>query len=579
MNPATSPANELYESPVPGVKPEQVIETGPGLKDNDLFELITGDDVMALLITDSGFRQSWDLLFAACPWATVFQSRAFITAWYQAYREEHYPVLIKAVENGQLKGLLPMVLLDTKVYDEHTPAKKGRIAFAGHYESLYQTWLAAPSDGDAFIKKALTELLERFPNHTISLRFVPRGTPLDWVKKDKQWQQYCILQTHTRPLIKLSHTEEEKIFQRRKHFKHKFNRLKRAGEVQFETIKDLHSFESSLPEMAVMYDFRQSALFNKSPFTEDPAYKELMLELFRLQLLHVTVLKLNGKMIAAIVAVGEKDWMYLAGINCHSPVNARWFSPGFLHFILLSQQLSEEGYNFFDLTPGYDTYKDELANDHDEVHELVISGKPAFRLKRRLRKWVHARLIAAGKRPMTAELSLKWFMYLLKHRTPGSLLKELLRRLQRKEKQQRYWLQAYTPAATGISLKKDDLTDLQEFATRKKSNLSKWEFLGNAAYRLERGQHCYTWVENGRLLACAWFSYQDPQAAKKDDKPENDNTIELLELYCHADAKDRLTGFVNEVIDRAVNKEKKNYLQTSEPLFWKALELAGGKKV
>jgi hypothetical protein len=128
-------------------------------------------------------------------------------------------------------------------------------------------------------------------------------------------------------------------------------------------------------------------------------------------------------------------------------------------------------------------------------------------------------------------------------------------------------------------LKKDDLVDLQEFTSGKRSDLTRWEFLSNAAFRLERGQHCYTWVENGTLLACAWVSYQDVQSAKKDDRPENDNTIELLGLYCHANGKDRLTGFVNEVINSAVNKEKKNYFSTNEPLFWKALELAGGKKV
>ena len=304
---ASNTTNELYKSPVPDIKNKPVIETGARLTDTDSFELITGEAVIALLCTDSGFQKSWDLLFDACPWATVFQSRSFITAWYQGYGNQHCPVLVKHIEKGQLKGILPMAILDTGENEEHSIIKAGRITAAGHYDGLYQTWLAMPSDGDAFIKKALTAVMKQFPAYTITLRFLPPGTPMDWLKNDKKWRRQSIVQTHTRPLIKLRGTDEEKIFQRKKHFKHKMNRLKRAGEVQFETISNIQDFENSLHEMAILYDFRQSALFNKSPFREDPVKKDFLLELFRLQLLHVTVLKVDDKMVAAIAAVGGKD--------------------------------------------------------------------------------------------------------------------------------------------------------------------------------------------------------------------------------------------------------------------------------
>jgi CelD/BcsL family acetyltransferase involved in cellulose biosynthesis len=579
MNTAANSKNDLYESPVPEVKPKPVIETGTRFNNSDSFELIEGDAVIALLYNDSGFRQSWDLLFESCPWATVFQSRAFVTAWYQAYREEHCPLLVKAVENGQLKGVLPLAILNTPADDRGAHTQSGRITAAGHYEALYQTWLVAPSDGDAFIKKALTELMKQFPGCYISLRFLPPGTPMKWTTDDRKWRKHSIIQSHSCPLIHLSGVGSERIFQHKKHFKHKLNRLKRLGDVRFDTITDQQQFEKSLQEMSVLFDFRQSALFNKSPFREDPAKKEFLLELFRLHLLHVTALKVDEKIIAAVVAVGEKDWMYLAGINCHCPGHARSFSPGFLHFVLLSQQLAAEGFQYFDLSPGYDPYKEELANQHEDVYELLISSKPSFRIKRRIKKWIHTRLIAAGKRPMSVELSIKYYAYLAKHRSPASIIKSLFKRFQKKEKQQHYLLQQYTAQApTEIKLNKDNLIDLQEFTTGKRSNLTQWEFLSNAAFRLERGQHCYTWVEEGCLLACAWFSWQDAQSAKKDDNPEAGNRIEIHGLYYHATGKDRLTVFLNAVIETAVNKEGKNYFVTSEPLFCKALELAGGQQ-
>lgn len=578
MNTAVNTTNKLYENPALEVKNKPVIATATRLYDSNSFELITGEAVIALLSADSGFQQSWDLLFDSCPWATVFQSRSFIVAWYQAYSHEHCPVLVKSIENGQLNGILAMVIMDTPANDNHGTTKGGRITAAGHYDGLYQTWLATPANGDAFISKALTGIMKQFPAHTITLRFMPPGTPMAWLKNDSKWQQYSILQSHARPFINLKTASEEKTFQRKKHFKHKLNRLKRLGEVVFEKIEDLQRFEAALNDMAIMYDFRQSALFNKNPFTEDPVKKEFLLELFRLQLLHVTVLKVNEIIIAAIVSVGGKDWMYLAGLNCHSPVYARLYSPGLLQFIMVAQQLADEGYTYFDLTPGYDAYKEELANEHDEVYELVISSRPAFRFKKRLRKWVHSRLIAWGKRPMTVELAMKHYSYLAKHRTPASLIKQLFKRFEKKEKLQRFWVQSYALLPTGrISLNKDCITDLQQFTTGKRSGLTEWEFRSDALYRLERGQHCYTWVEDGCLMACAWFSYQDAQTAKKEDNQEADNTLEFLGLYCHATAQDQLNCFIKEVINAAVNKERKNYIFTSEKLLGKALEFVGTK--
>ncbi|HUP13509.1 MAG TPA: GNAT family N-acetyltransferase [Niastella sp.] len=579
MYTATKTANELYKSPASEVKSKTLIATGARLNDNDSIELITGDAVIALLSNDSGFRQSWDLLFDSCPWATVFQSSAFVVAWYQHHSNEHCPVLVRHIEHGQLKGVLAMVMMDTPGHHKPAKTKGGRITAAGHYDGLYQTWLATPANGDTFISKALTAIMKQFPAHTITLRFIPPGTPMNWLKNDSKWQQYSIIQSHARPLINLKTANDEKIFQRKKHFKQKLNRLKRLGEVELETITDLQRFASALNEMAIMYDFRQSALFNKSPFKENPAKKEFLLELLRQQLLHVTVLKVNAEIIAAIIAVGEKDkkeWMFLAGLNCHSSVYARSYSPGLLQFIMLSQQLADEGYTYFDLSPGYDAYKEELANEHDEVYELVISSKPVFRMKRRLRKWAHSRLIAWGKRPMSVELSIKHYSYLAKHRTPASLIKQLFKRLEKKEKLQRFWLQSYALlSANRIMLNKDKITDLQQFTTPKRSGLTTWEFLSDAVYRLERGQHCYSWVENGCLMGCVWFNCQDAQPAKNEGQQETDNTLEFTGLYYHTTARNRLKNFIIEVINAAVNKEKKNYILTREKLLGKALHLSG----
>jgi CelD/BcsL family acetyltransferase involved in cellulose biosynthesis len=571
MNIAPNPEKETAAGPSPALQNKITIDAGTRSNDGYTIELIAGSAVIDLLLNDAGFQQSWDTLFASCPWATVFQGRQFVAAWYQAYQQQHLPILVRAVERGQLKGMLPMVLLN-----------EGRITGAGHYDAQYQTWLAAPIEGNTFIKKALAELIKQFPGNPISFRFLPNGTPMTWLKEDQQWSQRSIVQPYTRPLLNFSDPEHTKILSGRKHFKNKLNRLKKLGEVRFETIRDLKTFEKSLNEMALLFDFRQSALFNKSHFKDDPIKKEFLLELARLNLLHTTVLSVNGKIMAAVVAVtGVNGWVYLAGINCHSPVNARFYSPGFMHFILLFKQLNEEGVQYFDLTPGYDTYKEELANQHDEVTELVISSKKKFLIKRRIKKWVHTRLVAAGIRPMTIELALKKFNYLLRRRSALSVVKGMAERLHKKRKQQLYLVQANRlPAAIKVTLHKDNLRDLMQFECGKRADVTRWEFLGNAVYRLERGQHCYTFAENGRLLCCAWLSYPDAASAEKDSDLVRDHTIELQGFYCHEAARDRLPDFLHGMLEATMNKERNSiYFLANDRLFCRAMEEAGFRTV
>jgi Protein involved in cellulose biosynthesis (CelD) len=558
MQTATHPPTDILKERAPDVQKPTTV-TAPGSQ----LELLTGQPVIDLL-SSPNFQKSWDRLFEACPWATVFQSHSFINAWYQLYRQQHLPILVMATEDGQLKGALPMVLLNTT--DALRGGKGGRITGAGHYDALYQSWLAAPSYAPVFMKQALTKLMKAFPKSPVSFRFIPPETPLNWIKNDAAWRHRSILQSYVRPLINLTDPETEKL-SRKSHFRNKLNRLKRLGEVQFECIQDLKTFESSLHEMAIMYDFRQSALFNKNHFRDDPSKKQFLLELFKLNLLHVTVLKVNDHIVAAIVAVtGKNGWIHLAGINCHSPFRARFYSPGYLHFILLSGQLAAAGNRFFDLTPGYDSYKEELANRHDEVTELIISGSVKFRLKRNLRKWFHARLIASGIRPMTAELNIKRFFYLVKRRRIQAVLGRPVKKQQAKTKQTRYHIPSYQ--CSNLLLQKDSLTHLLQFEAGKKSGITRWEFLADAMRRFETGHHCYTWAENDRLLACAWFSYPEATDGAA-------HTMELHHIYIHHSATDRAKQFVQAVIGTAVNQENKTYFLADDALACEELVLAG----
>ncbi|WP_143774453.1 GNAT family N-acetyltransferase [Niastella vici] len=565
MNTTADTQNELYKDVVPEVKNKIRLNDGYSI------EVITGIAVIDLLL-EPAFQQSWDMLYDCCPWGTVFQSRPFVTAWYRLYRDQHLPVLVKATERGQLKGLLPVVLLNAG-----DGGKGGKIAGAGHYEAQYQTWLAAPAESELFIKKALAALLKKFPAHPIAFRFLSPGTPLNWIKEDKQLNRYSIIQSYTRPLLNFNNPNHVNLFQR-KHFKHKLNRLKKLGEVEFETINDYTKFESSLNEMTVLFDFRQSALFNKYPFRDDPAKKEFLLQLFRLNLLHVTVLNVDGKMMAAVVAVTGKDkWVHLAGINCHAPFNSRYYSPGYMNFVLLFKQLSAAGISCFDLTAGYDTYKEELANAHDEVKEWVISSQLKFRTKRKIKSKMHARLVAAGIRPMSVELNLKKFLYRVRHWRWSDPVKALVKKIQGKQIQKLYQVDTSTLSSVKISLHKDNLNDLLQFKQEKRVDITRWAFLSDAMHRFEDKQHCYTCTENGRLLCCAWFSFPDAVSTDKPEVPAPESAMVLERLYCNNTGKDRLLSFVKSMALEAANYTGRKTIQllSADPLFCKTMNAAG----
>jgi CelD/BcsL family acetyltransferase involved in cellulose biosynthesis len=525
------------------------------------IELVTGSAV-ADLLQDAAFQKSWDQLFESCPWATVFQTRAFIASWYNAYREKHFPILLKAVSKGQLKGVLPMALLNVNGHNRHTIKKGGKITGAGHYEAEYQVWLTAPADGNTFIQLALTELMTQFPGSTISLRFIPQGAPMNWLQQNEKWPKYSIIQSYSLPLIHYNNPAEVKAG---KHFKHKLNRLKKTGEVCFETIKDRETFVHSLDEMALMLDFRQAALFNKIPFYEDPAKKEFLLALFDQQLLHTTVFKVDNKIIAAVIAAIRNNWAYLSGLVCHSPLNARVNSPGYMHFQFLTKQLVEEGIQYFDLSPGYDTYKDELATRQDEVQELIVSNAKGFRIKRKFKKWLHTRLLAHGIRPMTAELAIKKYKYNLKHWHPLPAIKSLVKKLHKQDTQQRYLINIPTlEQAITTPCQKNNLAHLLEINSDDKAGLSRWKFLSDAMCRLEKGQHCFTWLNNDRLVCCIWVSY-------------GEDSIVIEKCYCHASAKEWFPAYLkNMVMALAENKEDSTIqLRAADKLICKAMKAAG----
>ena len=98
---------------------------------------------------------------------------------------------------------------------------------------------------------------------------------------------------------------------------------------------------------------------------------------------------------------------YTCRAYVHIPFHSKFYSPVFVHFLLLAQLLVKEGVKVFDLTPGGDFYKERMATRHDQVNELMVTNSFVYAIKRKLRRWIYAYLAKKGKWPMGTELALK----------------------------------------------------------------------------------------------------------------------------------------------------------------------------
>ncbi len=512
-------------------------------------ELLVGEQAF-VVFSEPTFKRKWDLLYEACSWCTVFQCREFVETWYEIYREEYVPVLVIATQDTHLVGLLAMALPRICV-DEHGILRKpGRIVGAGQYDAEYQCWLSDEEHGEGFIKEALRKIVSNFRGCDIHFRYLPPTVPLAWARADAYWRSKLVIQPASRPLMVTGSPQFSKLLTKPE-FKNKANRLRRLGKFCFEVVTQKSCFEEILPELVIQYDFRQGAMFNKNQFSENPLKTRFLLAIFEKNLLHVSVLKVDQKIMAAIVAVAGRGWVHLGGINTHAPYKARYYSPGFVHFIMLGKQLADSGGAVFDLTPGGDAYKERLATDHDLVYEMVLPGNAVSRAKRQVKKYLFNRLVRAGKRPMSVELALRKEAYVLKVKlrsvlSPSLAISKLLTK-QTESVQIRPEMNRSDESQ--IKVQENDLKALLVYKPSK-YDLSRWEFLESAMHRLEAGDTCYTWSSAGQLKACAWLI--GSAVGSEVSAPAETPMLELI--YCQPEAKALLPAFLSAVA-RRIQKE------------------------
>ncbi|ANE49203.1 GNAT family N-acetyltransferase [Flavisolibacter tropicus] len=500
------------------------------------IELFEGKAAWLQLSNDS-FLSGWDKLYEDCPWGTVFQSRAFITTWYSNYQETYIPLFIVSFEGRRLTGLLLLA-----------KTKDGLIIGAGDAQAEYQVWLATENNGNDFISKALKIVDSYLPNTKVQLKYIPDNAPMHWVNESTYFKARCLVKVYKQPLLKIKEDHFINELQK-KNRREKLNRLKRIGNLQFVHITSYSEFEAILDKLALQFDFRKKAVFNTAVFLQDPKRKNFLLSLFKQGLLHTTVLKVNEDIIAANVSVFGKGWVHLQGVNTHAPSFAK-YSPGILHLLMLGKQLASEGISVFDLTPGDDPYKGQLATNYKEAFHLIVSSPyqlQVSKLKLASAEGFKKLLLLIGYTPS----KFKWYTWKLKDQykhvfkkgLPFSI-KYFVSRIITPNKENVYVFQhgQILPSFNGVTININSLSDMLCFDP-KGSSLNSWAFFEDAMRRFEDGETCFSYCEKGQLQACVWL------ASAKSSKTANEP--KLTGFYYHSilhNKKNLLLSVISTVV-------------------------------
>ncbi|WP_215223620.1 GNAT family N-acetyltransferase [Echinicola shivajiensis] len=462
--------------------------------------LLSGEDALNWL-SNTEIKKQWNQLVKDCPWATAFQTFEFVNTWYQLYKDDYLPILILESRENLLDGFFTLAL-----------DKENTIIGAGADQAEYQVWVYHSSDCKDFLDQSLKLLWNTISPSRLWLKYLPEGSPIEDFSTNSYWLKRSHIKVHKHPIL-CTKSEKPYIEIKKKNKREKINRLKRQGELNFENISNHEVFTNIIDELIVQSDFRKGAVYNRLLFQEDPNRKAFILELFNQGLLHVSLFKLDQEIIASNVGVKGKGWVHLQGINTHSPFYAK-HSPGIIHFLMLAQNLKEEMFEVFDLTPGADPYKSGLASEFKKAYELSIQSPSKVQLNELKNKAYNQAKSLLNKlgidetkqRKNKAQfrfLKNKWVHLLMQN--PINHIKRTYESLIYSTEYQTFVIKNKNDPDEIIEIRKNCLNDLLMYDSTHEP-LPKQAFLMDCMKKLEEGQESWTFVHNHKLSVLAWFT-------------------------------------------------------------------------
>jgi GNAT superfamily N-acetyltransferase len=466
---------------------------------------LRGQDAFVRL-SDSVFQHEWDAVHRSCPWATVFQSRAFASIWYEVYQAVYDPLLLYRERSGTVDGLLALAI----------DRVSGRLLTCGSPQAEYAVWIALPGDDRSFLAGALRSLWERFPGQSLSFTFLPPGSPISYIGSQAVEPELrnAILVEQPRPILILSEQAARDSLKKKSN-RSRLNRLARVGPVRYAELTSRSDFEKHMADIAAYCDLRQGAVNGDCPFHDDPYKAEFFSRLSDCpELVHGSVLMAGNVLAAYHIGLRNRDEVCL-GLISHSPFLAE-HSPGKLLLLHLIADLADRGVARFDLTPGGE-YKERFQNSHDTAYTLTFfaSGGDALRARGRVfaRGKIKSALSRARMDPKNSEKRFRYVLGRLSNPTqlPIKAMRLVRKRISSAEEMRFYALDPAWDPRLGvrgpqIQFAVNRIQDLILYEPADADAPSRQRFLSDCLSRLGAGERVFTCADGGRLLHSAWLA-------------------------------------------------------------------------
>jgi hypothetical protein len=199
----------------------------------------------------------------------------------------------------------------------------------------------------------------------LTFLFAAPGCPTSWLAMAPRVGVHGTATPQRRGLLPVGADGPAASSLRKKSNKSRISRLNRIGAVSFRQLHTRAQLNEFMPKIIEHCDLRHD---DSKPFQTDPHKKELYLAMMdRPGLMHATVLLVGDQLAAAHLGPINGKSVGL-GLITHAPEFAS-HSPGKFAILYLAQMLGEQGYEYFDLTPGGE-YKDRFAHEWDEAYIL-----------------------------------------------------------------------------------------------------------------------------------------------------------------------------------------------------------------
>lgn len=432
------------------------------------------------------FISDWQELANKSQEFTLIQEPDLVISWYEAYKSQYDPLLVIAYSKSIKKiiGILPLAV----------SLKTDELSHAGDEQAEYNGWVCEKEYEEEFLINSLVLLRDKLKLNQWNWGWIPPNANTNWLfsKKLEENGISVNIGTSELPIYDLSDQERIDKIKKSKSTKSKINRLKRTGELRIERITDLAKAEQVFVDLKKISNFRNMAVYDNMPFSNNDSNKEKwhLNHLDGSDSVHFTVLWQGDEFLACNFGFCSDDTVII-GLFTYNPVQGA-HSPGNVFLIELIDFIKKEGFQYLDLSPGGDPYKERFSNTH------IALTKPVFCFNSRCK--FKTKVITYLKNKIKEKYSYRDLINIkskIKRKFSG------ITNGHKKSEVFRFSPEDSNDDHVKFNLQRyDDLLLYKEEKGCKKHN----EVIFSSLKNFERGDLLYTLVEDERLVFSAWVS-------------------------------------------------------------------------